>query len=630
MAKKKPSRHRVPAPRNRASRRGLKRSIRRSQTVSPFGVGAIYDIGDESFVAMDTLHWGGYGDLCELPRLAEVLRVSSFRMAPTGSGPRGGSGTPYFRFPRWLFCPSCRQMHHWGSQNENGEVPRCTCQRRSRLAPMRFVAACRRGHMADVPWREWSHSNPASHAQRQCADAQLRFEVAPGGGGGLGSLRVRCATCQATRTLEGIAQPHSLAAAGIKCFGKQPWETKAAVEACTERLQVLQRGASNLYYARVASALDIPAADAAQEADALESAIRTDGDYSALQLVAGASTEGPASAGARVLVTRISVRFNCPDTLVLRLLEADLNPSSAPETPRTEQDLLTEEWQTLTGPGIPETGPQQRFVSESTDWRQWAQRVSQQVPIAVRLASLVESITVVHRLREVRALVGFERIDPGTAVVRPSLGKSQDWLPALEVFGEGIFVALDRSAVGTWERHHAQWMESRLGALGARRKNANLRFIPQEQGALLLVHTLAHLLIRQLSFECGYSASSLRERVFAADASETSPGMVGMLIYTADADSEGSMGGLARQGRPDRFLRTLTVALSRASWCSADPICAELPAQGLCGLNRAACHSCALVAETSCQYSNVLLDRQFVVGEHGFFGEWVGVGLLQG
>lgn len=631
MAKKRPPRHRAPAHHSRTSRRLPKRSIRRAQTVSPFGVGAIYDIGDESFVAMDTLHWGAYGDLCELPRLAEVLRVSSFRLAPTGSGPKGGSGTPYFRFPRWLFCPSCRQMHHWGSQNETGEAPRCTCQRQSRLAPMRFVAACRRGHMADVPWREWAHSNPANHAQRQCADAQLRFEVGSGVGGGLGSLRVRCATCQASRTLEGIAQPHSLAAAGIKCFGKQPWETKAEVDACPERLQVLQRGASNLYYARVASALDIPAADAAQEAAALESAIRTDGDYSALQAVAGASSDGAASAGARVLVARIAARFDCPDALVLRLLTADLNPSSDPETVhRTEQDLLSEEWQTLTGPGIPETGPQQRFVSESTDWRQWAQRVNSELPIAARLAGLVESLAVVHRLREVRALVGFERIDPGTTVVRPSLGKTQDWLPALEVFGEGIFVALDKAALDHWKQEHAAWMTTRLDALASRRQNAKLRFVPQEHPTLLLVHTLAHLLIRQLSFECGYSASSLRERVFAADGTETSPGMAGLLIYTADADAEGSMGGLARQGRPDRFLRTLTVALSRASWCSADPICSELPAQGLGGLNRAACHSCALVSETSCQYSNVLLDRQFVVGEHGFFGDWVGTDSLQG
>lgn len=485
--------------------------------------------------------------------------------------------------------------------------------------------------MADVPWRDWAHSKPASHAQRQCADAKLRFEVESGAGGGLGSLRIRCATCQASRTLEGIAQPHSLSAAGIKCFGKQPWESKAEVDACSERLQVLQRGASNLYYARVASALDIPAADAAQEVAALESAIRTDGDYSALQAVAGASSDGTASAGARVLVARIAARFDCSEALVLRLLTADLNPSSDPETVhRTEQDLLSEEWQTFTGPGIPEAGPQQRFVSESTDWRQWAQRVGSELPIAIRLAGLVESLTVVHRLREVRALVGFERIDPGTAVVRPSLGRTQDWLPALEVFGEGIVVALDHAALESWRREHAEWMAMRLGALAKRRENAKLRFVPPEQPTLLLVHTLAHLLIRQLSFECGYSASSLRERVFAADASENSPAMAGLLIYTAEADAEGSMGGLARQGRPDRFLRTLAIALSRASWCSSDPICSELPAQGLGGLNRAACHSCALVSETSCQYSNVLLDRQFVVGEHGFFGEWVGADSLQG
>ncbi len=624
MAKSRATRHRAPAQGRRPGRRPLKRSIRRAQTVSPFGVGSIYDIGDESFAAMDTLHWGAFGDRCELPRLAEVLRVSSFRLAPTGSGPNGGSGVPYFRFPRWLFCPSCRQMHHWSSQNENGEVPRCVCPKRSRLAPMRFVAACRRGHMADVPWREWAHSKAETHAQKQCADARLSFEVTPGGGGGLGSLRVRCTTCQTNRSLEGIAQPHSLAAAGVKCFGKQPWQTTATVEACTERLQVLQRGASNLYYARVVSALDIPAADAEQEAAALESAIRTDGDYSALRIVTEANSEGVLSAGARALVARIAIRFSCADSLVLGLLDEDLNPSEGPETVhRTEQDLLAEEWQTLVGSGMPEAGPQQRFVSDSTDWHEWARRVSADLPIVGRLAPLVHSLTIVHRLREVRALVGFERIDPGTTVVRPSLATAPDWLPALEIFGEGIFLSLNRDAIEQWKTRHAGWMNSRLTALSHRRQNARLSFVPQEDATLLLVHTLAHLLIRQLSFECGYAASSLRERVFASDSPQESPKMAGILIYTADADAEGSMGGLARQGRPDRFLRTLAVALSRAAWCSADPICAELPAQGLGGLNRAACHSCALVSETSCQYSNVLLDRQFVVGDHGFFGDWV-------
>ena len=96
--------------------------------------------------------------------------------------------------------------------------------------------------------------------------------------------------------------------------------------------------------------------------------------------------------------------------------------------------------------------------------------------------------------------------------------------------------------------------------------------------------------------------------------------MAGILIYTADSDSEGSLGGLVRQGEADRLILTLVNAIETASWCSSDPICRELPAQGREGMNRAACHACTLVAETSCSYGNVLLDRMLLIGGEGLLG----------
>jgi len=136
-----------------------------------------------------------------------------------------------------------------------------------------------------------------------------------------------------------------------------------------------------------------------------------------------------------------------------------------------------------------------------------------------------------------------------------------------------------------------------------------------------MLHTFAHLLIRQLSFECGYSASSLKERIYSTDPSDTSStSMGGILIYTADSDSEGSLGGLVRQGSPDRLFPAICYALMKSSWCSSDPICTELGGQGLMGLNQAACHGCALISETSCSYSNVLLDRSLVTGRSDISG----------
>lgn len=164
----------------------------------------------------------------------------------------------------------------------------------------------------------------------------------------------------------------------------------------------------------------------------------------------------------------------------------------------------------------------------------------------------------------------------------------------------------------------AQTLESRRRStfLGERFRPVTARF--------LLLHTLAHMLIRQLAYESGYAAASLRERIYARDAAEGEP-QAGILIYTAAGDVEGTLGGLARQGEPPRFARTLLNALQGSVWCSSDPLCRESRGQGFGSLNLAACHACALISETSCTHANALLDRTTVVGtpesSRGYFSE---------
>jgi hypothetical protein len=121
------------------------------------------------------------------------------------------------------------------------------------------------------------------------------------------------------------------------------------------------------------------------------------------------------------------------------------------------------------------------------------------------------------------------------------------------------------------------------------------------------------VLNNQFVFECGYSTASLRERLYvSADASEP---MAGILIYTAAGDSEGTLGGLVRLGRGERLGPVVRRALSRASWCSADPVCSEnLGGQGSRQANLAACHACILLPETSCETINQGLDRAMIVG----------------
>jgi hypothetical protein len=129
-------------------------------------------------------------------------------------------------------------------------------------------------------------------------------------------------------------------------------------------------------------------------------------------------------------------------------------------------------------------------------------------------------------------------------------------------------------------------------------------------GPYVLLHTLSHLLIQSLAMRCGYPASSIRERVYADEPG----GRYGLLLYTGTPDAEGTLGGIVQQAR--RIEEHLAHALRSGTLCSHDPICAQhSPGESLENrwLHGAACHGCALVAETSCEMRNDYLDRALVV-----------------
>jgi len=198
--------------------------------------------------------------------------------------------------------------------------------------------------------------------------------------------------------------------------------------------------------------------------------------------------------------------------------------------------------------------------------------------------------------------------------------RQDQWLPAIEVFGEGIYLELREERIAEWQRHWEDALRERLIEAFLLRLGGLVQALPPLDSPgiawasrFLLVHTLAHILINQLVFECGYSTASLRERLYVS-ADPTAP-MAGMLIYTAAGDAEGTLGGLVRLARPDRLGAVLRRALDRASWCSADPVCSEhLGGQGSRLANLAACHACVLLPETSCETINQGLDRAMVLG----------------
>ena len=600
-------------------------AVRLAQTISPFGVGAIYDVLGESFVACDTALWKSHGTPLKAQRLAEKLHgVAGFRSAPSRAslaGQRRDYGIPFYRFPQWLFCSHCRRMIRWSTNKEVLNQPATcdSCSGARRLVPMRFVAICEQGHLFDVPWVRWAHARAGSHDERQCAKPQLEFTSTRSRGGGLASLVVSCRTCGASSDLGGLTQPGALKRIGARCEDRQPWQARSQSPSCDADPLVVQRGASNAWFARIESAIDIPPySDFASYSDkALDIT-----NHPAWKTIL-AAPDGPMVPS---LVAMIVQQLDVAETSVRQLLRDELAGDTPPvlapgaDTGTIDIDLLEGEWLALTSPP---TDPDDRdhFVA-----RPVGPGEAPDSPAMRGLHSRIRDVVLVTKLREVRALSGFSRVQPGVHTVRPDLGRGLDWLPAVEVHGEGVFIAFDESTIQAWERRSD--VRERADLLETRRSQSFYAKILGQSASPrhIMLHTLSHLLMRQLAFESGYSSASLRERLYTHTTAD-GHGRAGILIYTAAGDVEGTLGGLARLGEPPYLAETVLTSLRAGAWCSADPVCGESTSQGLNGMNLAACHACALVSETSCIQLNSLLDRGLVTGtpEHdiGFFSETV-------
>ena len=257
------------------------------------------------------------------------------------------------------------------------------------------------------------------------------------------------------------------------------------------------------------------------------------------------------------------------------------------------------------------------LTGELSDYTQSDDFIRESIDISSYGIPGLKSIALIHKVREVRALTGFTRLNPPGS---SDLGRNEPnfvaikkpettWYPAYEVRGEGIFIEFNRGALAQWldgnaeaHRRAKQITDNYASTLMSEARGREIT--PQ----FLFLHSLAHMLIRQLSFECGYSAASLRERIYSSE-SETNP-MAGILIYTASGDSEGTLGGLVRQGYEDSFPRVFRQAIESGRICSNDPVCISSEGQGRDALNLSACHTCLLLPETSCEEFNIFWTEE--------------------
>ncbi len=596
------------------------RIVRQSQLISPWGIGQMINFPEgESLMVAGLDAWeetymeardGKDEFIIEEDRLKKRLNVDHFRLPPDyrhhGKGVQNPElSIPFVRFPQWHYCYRCGAMEFLSLYED--KLPRCrgrlfeqgrSCHnwpqyRRQLLMPIRFIVICGKGHVEDFPCMEWVHNG--NNFTEEC---KLRYNIRHASSA-LGAIRITC-TCDASRSMVGSFNKDALIRLGIRCSGQRPWlgEDKVEAKGCSEELHTVQRGAANVYFPAVRSSIYLPNLEEITDKkinDAIEKYWHFLKAKKNGQLM-------------RERFEAIAAQKNIDVEDLYRVgLKRDKLFTSFDVQIKSEENFRKAEFGSLYNL-VGKSSRDLYITSENLD------------SYTGIIHKYFNSVLLIHRLRETRALVGFSRLLPedGTddMIKKSKLSKNPElnWLPAITVRGEGIFLEFSNDLIKEWEKRTG--VVKRAQHLIDNYNKARLGYqLPERvlNPKFILLHTFAHLIINQFSLRCGYGSSSLKERIYC-NIENTESNMNGILIYTASGDSEGSMGGLVKQGEPGNLEEIIINALNDAEWCSSDPICIQSQGQGPGSCNLAACHNCALLPETSCEEGNRLLDRALLIG----------------
>jgi hypothetical protein len=515
-----------------------------------------------------------------------------------------GVCVPAQRFPSWMRCPRCGLLHYkpWRGLPA-GVKPHCQesnpekCKNQPQLEQAPWVLIHADGHMADVPWHFLAHREARTPDQKQCGKdtSQPYLRLIDMGASG---RQLRCERCKATSDFG-----HDLQIP----YGKtrrQPW-IKEEADATDSMATVLEINDARVHAPQTCNALVIPPESRIRKGLVLD---RLYSSSPKLQLIEHAKTP----LAKKGVLNLIASELRCTVTQIEDALKEIGKGYPLYGKNITQGILLEIEYKAMLEK-LTDLKDDEDFVTRhhTEAWKALIGTLAGTKP--VRIIEAVSQLIAVNRLKEIMVLKGFQRL--GGIVVEPNIVGGSTWLPALELYGEGVFFTLDEAHLTHWEAHptfheRAADIQKRFARFHQPHQCPGAEAIVTPR--FLLLHTLAHLLIRQLESEAGYPAASLKERIYCTAGMLP---MSGILIYVAVPDVVGSLGGLAELATPERFLLLLSSVFNHAEWCSLDPVCSEHGGQGPSLLNRAACHACALIPEPSCAYGNVLLDRTFVKGD---------------
>jgi hypothetical protein len=581
--------------------------VRQSQMLTTFGPGSMVDLPNHSVVIGGLDYWVGDKQPIHEERLenwlTEKLKWGQLKLyaPPTDNGDLAtSSGVAVFQFPAWFLgqvdqtweAPDkriyrTRPLIPWARLVKGGYLN--GDRKVVPVVPVRFVQACVRGHLSDIDWYAFVRPGGGSD---QTGDLWMDEG---GAGSDLAEVFVRDEKNQNFRRPLTDATLHNKGTLG-KCRGRQPWLGPRVYELCDKSNRLLVRSASNAYFSQTVSVIAIPSNDAAVK----EAINKVWEDH----LQHTESQDDVRKERKREKVKAALDGFS--DEVVWAEVQRKLS-GAAPVTKGIKQVEI--ETFLAQKESLGEDKPEGDFFARS--------HPVGAIPKAAE--GKIDRLVLIHRLMEVTAQIGFTRFEASSTnidgeldldITLAPLSREPSWLPAVQNRGEGIFISFSPTAIHQWLQRPAVKARASqlLDGFEAWKKHRGVDAAMFAGLPYIMLQSLAHMMLTVLSLDCGYSASSIRERVYAGESG------YGILLYTGSPSSEGTLGGLVDMGK--NIGRHLERALEFGRLCSNDPVCAQHEPTNTHEerfLHGAACHGCLLIAETSCERRNEFLDRALVV-----------------